>query len=1671
MTNRTEKRGVLHRAVTLVLTLSLLLGLLPVQLLTPSASAHWAQPSLNKLVDLGIMRGDSRGLRPDANVTRAEFVAMINRAYGYEKSGAIPFKDVFPQDWYAEDIAIAYNTGYFKGTSPNTASPNGSLTREEAIVMLGRNMMMDETVGEAMTFADGRDFSTWSRGYIETASRFGLVNGYEDGTFRAKNKVTRAEVATMMSNALGTVLNEGGEYTLGGVYGNVTINSSGTKLKNSVIAGDLYVTGGLDKGYATLENVTVLGRIIVSGGGEGNEGNNSVLFRNVDADKVIVDRFDNQFVTLRAEGVTTVGDVDVRTSAYLEDTTPTGYGFLNIGFDADTGSTLDLSGNIEKVTNFTPGSVLKLAKGSAQDITVDEAARESSFLVDSGAVAYNVNLDAATMLDGLGSVTKLNVAAPGSEATILPDYIYIRPGITADVNGERMDTQAADQASEDPRLLSGYGAARNVAPTSFDAVFAANKRGTVYWAITSVADGSLDAEDLINPPAYATVIVKSGNLKVTAAEKEVTAKVSGLAKGGTYYLSAVFVDDRGMESPVKVTRFTTPDDTVPNFASGYPYMSQITNVAAQVAVMTNKSCKLYWALFPKGSTAPTAQDFKSASVSGNLGYGTTDMEKNSSVSFQVNSKILVELESYDLYLWLTDHDGAKSSAVRKISFTTADKTPPFFNVDLTVTKMQATSITTAFNLNENGTVYWVAVEAGAEYPKPLAGQLQKPALDSDAAKLQVTSGINAIKSGKANASENKDGTINISGLEKEKSYDIYYVAQDKAGNYSDVVKMITANTLDASSPTVTQEFTRYYGTDITVPLAETDVRIIFSEGVQQNSTGKDLLSLYTAVLEASDLDARNDARNALADALRDTIKLYPSPNNDGKVVEERQEDAEVDWIIDYRNAVVTLEEGKTVVTFQTTDDAAKDSALSLSSGASYYFQVQDIADTSTAKNVMGITKLPAFTTVFAQINLSTTNEPALADGRELDMSFRLVPVSTSKVEDMNYDMLLWTDATMTYELYYRVLNQNNEPLELSDNQPVDKDGNGAWDILTSGDGWKLLNEREIIFSDVYDYEGLSLTRRFLPFVNNQPDFAQLSELKENCYYEYAVRVVKLEGSTDRDTWSKRVNMKISIAAGLSHDLDNLSRVVTPVTWSTYRAEGGVTSIGLPENFAMHKQFSDVVAPSFTDGRPVFYPGDTYVDMELLLNRSGTVYYAVAPEGLITTRYDYDGEGGADAVVPEYEDIPESGAGSVYGAGLDTMILSTPTYLNIVNPNYTNSLIQTGSVSVGSGVVDRTLTDLQPEKNYIAYFVIKGTGQVYSDVYCYRFKTKPITRPTITLQLFGESASIKTNYDSTANYILLIYNRSSDDSYNKLLRERFSTYLTNDAKLRAEYNRLYGNKTGSDGQRGYTVLDVLLNDHFDAAGNVLGSIFDYFARQDIKDTVATNIQAQSTTDATISKTGQVELGKDIPQTVNCRANMVGTTEYLLLVVAKSDLGSGYAFRGIMPLKLADNEAPLVTSCTFTMDSYNSSGQLPTFTGELTVNFDEDIYIKEGTGTMQEYIPVENRTDFPPTSGFVSMTTAVTSMPSSIQIVPRTDGAGKTTHAVTFKVTNAVRNTKVVFNADLCDSGGHTRAGGALTLVLNYRAFPDPIYPDDPSKMTYDPYFEITSRAWDATGITH
>lgn len=1544
------------------------------------AAESWMQDSLDKLVNWGVMNGFPDGqLHEYDPVTRAQFVAMVNRALGYTEVAETPFTDVPTSAWYAEDIAIAYNAGYFSGTSATTASPDATLTREQAVVLLSRNLRLAQSTGEVMEFSDGNSFGSWSKGYIKSAVTSGMINGYTDGTFRPQAKITRGEMAKVLTNALGTLVHTAEAQSLTGVYGNVTINTPNVTLRNTTIAGNLYLSGGVGLGGVTLENVKVLGDIVIIGGGESQNGGISIVLRNVEAEKLVVDSLSNQYTSLSVEGDSVIGSAEIRTNAFIQDRTAVGYGLKNIQLKGASGAVFSLAGTLKSITNLTPASILTISRGTVASLTVDESAVGSQLLLTNNASITELNLDCATPVSGNGDIGTLNATVNGCQTSMLPDKIVIRPGVTASIAGEEMDTAAGEESSADPRLLAGYPKAINVASTSLSAVFSANKAGTVYWAISSTSAGAVSEADLISPPATSTSILKSGNISITSSTTEFTAKITGLTMGGSYYLTAVLVDAHNWHSPVKTVTFTTPDDSTPAFGSGYPYMSRITSTDAQVTVLSTKSCQLYYAVMPKGSVTPTTAEFLAGPITGSLGYGVLTLTKNVSDSFTVNSTALTELGSYDLYLWLTDSDGAKSAAVKKISFTTVDGTAPVFQTELTANSIKATAIGFVANLNEAGTIYWVAVKEGTEYPKPASGSTDAVAWTSDYAKLQVYSGMNALKSGKTAAKANTDVSFTISGLDAEASYDIYYIAVDTAGNYCESIKKLTANTLDEFAPTATQQFTRYSGSDATVPYANTDIVITFSESVQRASTNQSLISLYRAVADAETDAEKATAKTALALALSNTMKLY-SATGSGQptLVSSRSSDSDTDWVIDYRNATVKLTDGKLNVTFATTDDESADSALNLSSGGTYYFQLEDIADTSSSKNLMGVTSLSRFTTISAQVALAKLNvTSATVDGSEttVDISFSLTPVSTSKVaSDIDWDMLLWSDSSVSFELYRRTRTGSTVS------------------------AWEKVGGETSITTTSSTYVGRSLGKDF----ENLTAFPSLNSFAENTIYEYAVHFTALGGSADRDDWTQRVNMRVSVVSGSSVDLRNLATNITDSSFAE-ALNNDVDDIGTPESFTPYIQFMDTTAPSFTDGYPTFEVTDSKCSMNLLLDRAGTVYYAIAPVGVITTQ--------TSSGTVTFTDVPTSGTGE--------MVLTKPGYLNIVNPTYTNSRIKTGSIDLGTGVVTRDIDSLEPGTEYYAYFVIKSTGQVYSSVYLYRFTTAEVTRPVITIDLANPVVSVKSNLTASANYMLVAHNISSMSS---LLTQPF-----NDVVKAADLATLSSEYTADD----FTVLNAMATNVVQGYDSI-GSLFDIYAIQSAKDTIADYIRGITPSSLVVGN-GNLTLPAGTRVSVDCSTMpMSAITQYCFLVVGRSESGSGDAFRAIYPITLVDETAPLVVDVQRTL-SVDASGKI---SGTVTLVFNEDLYyLTPGSGTSPSTL---QKIDLAPVTGvtrssdFISIINLISSKSDSVTAVTNGEVNVKTSSIdINFNLSQS--GSYIIFKTNLSDKYQNVRTNSLSVSV--------------------------------------
>ena len=1589
-----EKRktqSVSQRVTAAILAVAMLLALMPAVELPAAAADPWAQDYLDTLVSWGVMRGDIDGnLYPDRQITRAEYVTMINRAFGYTVPGSIPFNDVLPSAWYYDDIAIAYRVGYFRGTGDTTASPEASLTREEAVVMLGRNLMYRVQSGEVLGFSDSREFSEWSRGLIQVASEMGVVSGYEDGTFRPHSNITRGEVATILVRAIGNLLNTPGEHTLGSVYGNVTISSSGMQLKNTVIAGDLYLTGGVDLGDVLLENVTVLGRIVASGAGESNKGENSIILRNVSADQMVVDSIQNQFVTIRAEGDTDITSVSVRTDGYLEDATRNGAGLRYIELDGEDGIELQLAGNIKEVLNLTPESSLIMAQGSAERVTIDELAIGAEMVIENGARVKELNLDVATSVTGSGDIEHLTVNASGSSVSMLPDTITIRPGITADVGGETMDNTAAAESSEDPRLLAGYPAARNIAPTSAEAVFSTNKRATVYWAVSALTDGSVSEADLISPPSYSGKILRNGSVSVNSSSTEVTARITGLTSDGSYYLSAVMVDSRGQRSPVKVSAFTTPDNSVPQFASGYPYMSRVGNDSAQVAVMPTKTCQLYYAVLPSGSTAPTVTDFRTGSISGHLGYGSVDVTKNVADAFTVNSQALNELTSYDLYLCLIDADGGQNSGVRKLTFTTIDGTPPVFLTEPTVNNIQATSVGLLANLNEAGTIYWVVVAHNEEYPKPLAGQTTKPALSSETAKMQVEYGMNALRSGSVRATANRDVTITVTGLTEQTAYDFYYVAKDTAGNYSETVKMVTINTLDTVPPTVSQSFTRTADADGAEPMSDTDVEIIFSEGVQDSETNQIFLELYTEAQGGSE-----EAAETLYGLLRDNFTLWDASTRPYTQVGEKSEvgtDAAA-WI-DYHNVGVRMENGQTIFTFYNAagDNAARGGQdgggnIKLSSGGTYYFEVRDIEDTSNNTNLIrpNPQTLPQFTTVFAQVDLTSNNsgDGPVVGGQDvrIDMRFEMHPRSTQNVDSsVYYDLFLWSDRIIRFDLYARIKDEQGNTVTATD--AMFEGGTYAQDDR----GWIKVNSSEISLTpDIASGErvGTSVRRAVVGSGVAGESFPLLNTLNEDYTYEYAISLTQVGELTNYETWSDRVTIGVTIPAGPERNIGNLANNITVDSWnaslSLGLSGGGVRQVGSPEDFEVFRQFTDTQVPVFTGGYPTFDAGDAMVTMNVQLDRPGTLYYVLAPMYSIGDDQTLSplnslqtlNENGQQVVLTDLNDttVPTDGSQGSAEDHYGGPTLSAPTNITIYNPNFSNSRIKTGSRALQTGIDEITVDGLQQNTVYYVYFVLRGQSQNMSPVYLFRFATLPVETPVLSLYDDSPSVDVETTTPSEVYWILY-----ANDDLASVFNNSFYDYIKTDVYpesadgetyrdyFRDNWEKIFPDLTGSGADHQTPrVIDALLAS---VDGEGTHSVFDEYANTRLINTVLDNIRTGSGANSGAAGNGTVQVTNQMAansyrSSVDCTQYMSPEARYYFIAAARNVQGQQYSFKAIRNIQIPDREPPEYqahqTTTTTARDRYTGAtiqGSWMTagvdelvgymYEGSVTINFTEALY---------------------------------------------------------------------------------------------------------------------------------
>ena len=174
---------------------------------TDVSPAHWAHSIIQEMTAKQMLQGTGlTTFEPNRPVTRAEFAALLVKAFHLGKSGKVEFADVPASKWYAEPIAVAVQAGIATGKADNRFAPDEAISRQEMAAMLVRAYEaaagMQAPRSGALTFRDQLDISPWATEYVTAAHALGLIQGRAESRFAPTGNTTRAEAAQAIANGL-----------------------------------------------------------------------------------------------------------------------------------------------------------------------------------------------------------------------------------------------------------------------------------------------------------------------------------------------------------------------------------------------------------------------------------------------------------------------------------------------------------------------------------------------------------------------------------------------------------------------------------------------------------------------------------------------------------------------------------------------------------------------------------------------------------------------------------------------------------------------------------------------------------------------------------------------------------------------------------------------------------------------------------------------------------------------------------------------------------------------------------------------------------------------------------------------------------------------------------------------------------------------------------------------------------------------------------------------------------------------------------------------------------------------------------------------------------------------------------------------------------------------------
>lgn len=156
--------------------------------------------AVEKMHSNGYIQGFGDGtFRPDDTLTRAEFVTIVNKMYGFSVESENVFTDINEADWYYGAVLTAVQAGYIKGMGDGRFAPNEAVTREQVCVMLN-SILNVQMLPYSQKIND--EVSDWARESVEKLVSNRMFSLEDGGKFRATHPITRGETCLALEKCI-----------------------------------------------------------------------------------------------------------------------------------------------------------------------------------------------------------------------------------------------------------------------------------------------------------------------------------------------------------------------------------------------------------------------------------------------------------------------------------------------------------------------------------------------------------------------------------------------------------------------------------------------------------------------------------------------------------------------------------------------------------------------------------------------------------------------------------------------------------------------------------------------------------------------------------------------------------------------------------------------------------------------------------------------------------------------------------------------------------------------------------------------------------------------------------------------------------------------------------------------------------------------------------------------------------------------------------------------------------------------------------------------------------------------------------------------------------------------------------------------------------------------------